>query len=350
MQTLKTIKRPFYRIVDYLLSSLYFRQSLWGSCRDLFTQNHPAAISGLKLEDMPERYCPKIAEEKLHPAPLFITARFRSGSTFLWQVFRMMGGVTAYYEPLNARKWFLAGNEAGGTDPSHLGITSYHDEYQGMQDLDTLFKQEWSNRHLYMDASNADGKLFRYIEALVTRAKHIPVLQFNLVDFRLPWLKANFPNARIMHLYRHPREQWMSVQRDGAPVPLDYKLTEFSDLKLFYTLQVARDLRRVFPFLELQEVGHPYALHYLLWRLSYTFGKHYSDLSIAYEDLVVNFVPTMDKVVSTFNLPRCDLATISRVNQGKLSQRWKTYAPESWYAEIEQECDRVLLAFFSDKG
>src|SRR5262245_10101110 len=38
--------------------------------------------------------------------PIFITARFRSGSTLIWNLFRHLSGVTAYYEPLNERKWF----------------------------------------------------------------------------------------------------------------------------------------------------------------------------------------------------------------------------------------------------
>jgi hypothetical protein len=31
--------------------------------------------------------------------PIFITARFRSGSTLLWNMFRRLRGYRAYYEP-----------------------------------------------------------------------------------------------------------------------------------------------------------------------------------------------------------------------------------------------------------
>src|SRR5262245_55459716 len=41
-----------------------------------------------------------------HRRPLFITGRFRSGSTLLWQLFRALPGVTCYYEPFNERRWF----------------------------------------------------------------------------------------------------------------------------------------------------------------------------------------------------------------------------------------------------
>src|SRR4029453_9208736 len=37
--------------------------------------------------------------------PVFITARFRSGSTLLWNLFRHLSGCTSYYEPLNERRW-----------------------------------------------------------------------------------------------------------------------------------------------------------------------------------------------------------------------------------------------------
>jgi hypothetical protein len=37
---------------------------------------------------------------------VFVTARFRTGSTLLWNIFRHVPGVTAYYEPLNERRWF----------------------------------------------------------------------------------------------------------------------------------------------------------------------------------------------------------------------------------------------------
>src|SRR5437763_16548303 len=39
-------------------------------------------------------------------SPIFITGRFRSGSTLLWNIFRHIPGCTAYYEPLNERMWF----------------------------------------------------------------------------------------------------------------------------------------------------------------------------------------------------------------------------------------------------
>jgi hypothetical protein len=38
------------------------------------------------------------------PAPVFVTGRFRSGSTLMWSLFRNVPGCTAFYEPLNERR------------------------------------------------------------------------------------------------------------------------------------------------------------------------------------------------------------------------------------------------------
>lgn len=43
---------------------------------------------------------------------IFLTGRFRSGSTLLWNVFRQLDGFTSDYEPFNERRWF--DRSAGG--------------------------------------------------------------------------------------------------------------------------------------------------------------------------------------------------------------------------------------------
>src|SRR5437868_4059285 len=45
-------------------------------------------------------------EDHASSDPIFITGRFRSGSTLLWNIFRHTPGCTSYYEPLNERRWF----------------------------------------------------------------------------------------------------------------------------------------------------------------------------------------------------------------------------------------------------
>lgn len=65
------------------------------------------------------------------PAPVFITARFRSGSTLLWNLFRHVPGCTAYYEPLNERRWFDPASRGDRVDKTHVGVEDYWREYKG---------------------------------------------------------------------------------------------------------------------------------------------------------------------------------------------------------------------------
>jgi len=337
------------KVIDRLLTSLTVREKLWLAARDLFTQASPANICKIPLAPLPEKYNrhePTISPEE-KKRPIFITARFRSGSTFLWQLFRAIPDTTSYYEPLNESRWFILNKDNHSIDQTHLGAVDYRAEYEGMHDLDALFSMDWHQRWLYMDERYYDPALYRYISELISRAKGQPVLQFNRMDFRLAWLKANFPDAVILHLYRNPREQWMSIIRKGSHITLDRKISSAyeENLDSFYTLSWTRDLRHVFPFLE--PVGqHPYALHYYLWRLSYSFGQHYADYSICYEVLISNFESESSALFDFLGWHEVNIESLTQLNRGKITYQSRNYAPESWYQEIESECDRNLDAFF----
>ena len=85
--------------------------------------------------------------------PIFITGRFRSGSTLLWNLMRHLPGCTAYYEPFNENAW------AAGplpVDPTHKHVTDYWREYAGVRPLAAQFRPEWATRNLFMDASSWD--------------------------------------------------------------------------------------------------------------------------------------------------------------------------------------------------
>src|SRR6267142_3164981 len=150
---------------------------------------------------------------------VFITGRFRSGSTLLWNIFRHTAGCTAFYEPLNERRWFDLQARGKHTDKTHQHVEDYWREYDGLGELASYYREDWIRCHLYMEAGAWDPALKRYIEILIERAPERAVLQFNRVDFRLAWLRAHFPSAKIIHLYRHPREQWLSIFRGGPVFP-----------------------------------------------------------------------------------------------------------------------------------
>lgn len=345
------IKYPFYKLVKYLLNSSYFRECIWFSSKDIFCQNDLSRIQRVTLCEVPDEYTGNSKESNLsfdRVAPIFITGRFRSGSTFLWNLFRHIKGMTAYYEPLNENRWFASASENFKIDSTHLGVDDYHKEYTDMEDLEQLFDYTWSFRYLYMDERSYDTNLYKFINSLIQRAPGRPVLQFNRVDFRLPWLKANFPDAKIIHLFRNPREQWMSMQVDGGSVPQNFDYSHSTSPSLFYLENWTNDLRRIFPFLEPKNAGHPYAIHYYIWRLSYSFGKSYADYSISYESLVSNLSEVLEDLFDNLNLHDIDIERLTILNRGNCNYRWPEYAPASWFKEIEIECDRVLKTFYSN--
>ncbi len=341
------VKPPFYKLVDYLLNTNFFRESVHRATRDLFNQQAPDLVNAFEMPAPPQDYRLGMNETvtlSSQPA-IFITARFRSGSTFLWHIFRQIDGITAFYEPLNENRWFLRSANERSIDPTHFAVEDYCREYCGMQDLDRLYQEAWCSKYLYMDAKSYDPKLFQFITELLNRAPNRPVLQFNRMDFRLAWLKAYFPNTKIIHLYRHPREQWLSILKcEAIDVPLNWSRSIQKELPLLYTYQWARDLRHVFPFLDPESAQHPYALHYYLWRLSYAFGRQYADYSVGYEQLVDTFDDVLRCLFDGLDIS-ADVEWLHKLNRGHRSLGYHDYAPESWYEDIENDCESVLKCF-----
>jgi hypothetical protein len=281
---------------------------------------------------------------------VFVTGRFRSGSTLLWNIFRQTSGVTAYYEPLNERRWFDRASRGSHTDVSHKNVADYWREYDGLSRLSALYDENWIRRRLYLSERCWMPDLESYIQSLLEAAEGVPVLQFNRVDFRLPWLRARFPNSKIIHLYRHPRDQWISTFRRFPVFPRAGTTSEFALFDEFYLLSWCQDLKHVFPFLDPAQASHPYELHYLLWRLSYQFGKTFAHHSLRFEDLIDNPLAEITELFSVLELDRSVDGQLLSVIDRPQRDKWRDYADESWFAEKEARCERVIAQFFQSAG
>jgi hypothetical protein len=276
---------------------------------------------------------------------VFISGRFRSGSTLVWNLFRQIDRCTAYYEPFNERMWFSNENRGKYVDQTHVGVEDYWSEYDGMFSLSELYDENWIRQDLYMDSKSWNLPMLNYIERLIERADGIPVLQFNRLDFRLDWIKHNFPNAKILHLFRHPRDQWCSFL-------IDKKLMNSADVEVtykdaFYLDAWCDDLKTFFPFLDREDTAHPYRRFYFLWKLSYLFGRKSADYSFSYETLVSSPEKQLDKIFAVLNW-EVDAAKYTSIFQPPVLDKWKSYANDEWFLLHENYCENILTKFFNN--
>lgn len=274
---------------------------------------------------------------------VFVTSRFRSGSTLLWNVFRNIDKTTSYYEPFNERRWFDKEARGQFVDNTHLGVSDYWAEYDGLEVLGESYNENWIRDHLFMDKFSHDPGMKCYIDHLVNAADGRPVLQFNRIDFRLAWLKHHYPNAKIVHLYREPRDQWLSFLTDKLKMSSDRVANTYVDA--FYLDTWCHNLKSIFPFLSPKESQHPYQRFYYLWKLSYLFGQRDSDISIGFEALCTNPEQQLGKMFDVLDWQCVDIKKASSVIERVPFGKWKDYAEESWFSDIEADCEQNLDRF-----
>ena len=273
--------------------------------------------------------------------PILVTGRFRSGSTLFWNIFRHVPGCTSFYEPLNERRWFDPSARGGRVDQTHLGVSDYWREYDGLAHLGEWYDERWIRRQLYMDETSWEPALRSYIQALIDAAPQTAVLQFNRVDFRLPWLRRNFPTARLIHVFRHPRDQWCSSLVDVKRFARTGTIEEFAAHDHFYLLTWATDLSYVFPVLDPRRAEHPYDLFYLIWRLSYIFGRTHCDASFCFETICDTPEKELQRLMQASGIEDYDIAALKALVVPQ-KPRWQEYADQGWFAAREARCESLL--------
>ena len=280
---------------------------------------------------------------------IFVSGWFRTGSTLVWNLFRDLPGVTSYYEPFNERRWFRRDMRGERVDNTHMGVNDYWQEYEGLTHLDRYFRDDWYYKNLYMDAHSWAPAMRAYIDELIRSGEPCAVLQFNRLCFRLAWVRQNFPGARILHLYRDPRDQWLSFIKSKARCAPDASFATLGTQDFFYLRKWGRDLVNVYPLLDEDALSHPYELFYLIWRLSFTQGERYATHSISIESICEDPQASISGLFRDLSIDTAHLPSAVGKVAGPVASKWQDYAADDWFSTTESHCESLLDDYYRSR-
>ena len=246
-----------------------------------------------------------------HTFAIFISGRFRSGSSFMWQLFDRMPEYCAWYEPLHPQLLTAIEHTSPRTD--HVGVEDYWSAYRDHPAFRDTYQSTFATEDLYLEADDEAPQLEAYINHLIElSAAQIPVLQFNRMDLRLPWLKARFPQAVVIHTDRNPLQLYHSQRRHIA-AELRHDPNHWDAYEL---VPWSYSLSDVFPFLLANDQPHAFYRCYLLHRLSSLIAARHADLTIHLDQHVFEsqeFVGRLASVVPLNSEQQAQLKAMAHV-------------------------------------
>src|SRR5712692_7843372 len=230
---------------------------------------------------------------------VFISGDFCSGSTLLFTLFRETDEYYCLYEPLHSLLreyliWPLRVYE------HHFFVDDYFSEYRGFDKIGSLFNSRWADHRLFMSAGDEGDDLYRYLCYIIGTSfgrRSKVLLKFNRMTFRLEWLRAKFPEAKIVHIFRDKKAEWNSivkrVQQHLGREDVGQADVNFNGFSL---ASWCEDLKTRFPELDAANSRTGYDRFCKLWELSLAAHRRHADISIDYSELTDNFETTCKRL------------------------------------------------------
>jgi hypothetical protein len=246
-----------------------------------------------------------------------VSGDFCSGSTLMFTLFRKTGQYHCLYEPLHEdlREFLFYGLRAEDRS-HHFFVDQYYREFKGLRGASALFDRRWGVSGLHVPADEEAEGLYRYfayiIGASFGRCPRV-MLKENRITFRLGWFRAKFPHARVVHIYRNKESQWRSlVRRVQADQQREDVGQDSVHFKGFGVAGWCEDLKARYPELDASQSRTGFERFAKLWERSYDENRRHAHVSIAYEDLIEDFMPTASRLFAAVGVPEVDVAALSR--------------------------------------
>jgi hypothetical protein len=248
---------------------------------------------------------------------VFVTGDFCSGSTLVSTLFRKSGQYYCLYEPLHERlPEFLIWRPDPRPHDHHFFAADNYGEMAEFDRITDLHSRKWGSSNFYLPPDAEDDELYRYMMYVIgTSFGRRPRVMFkeNRIAFRLGWIRAKFPSAKIVHIFRDAESQWNSnVRRVQEFLRKDDVGQTSTAYNGFNVATYCEDLKSTFPELDAGNFRSGYQRFHRLWELSYVENQKYSDISVDYRDLTRDFVPTWARVWANIGASPIDFTVLKQ--------------------------------------
>lgn len=286
---------------------------------------------------------------------IFVSAFFRSGSTYFYSLFKSVENISLFYEPLNTSnilyelkqsissskhlKWVLGHSFSG----------AYFEEYKEFKQehLKVLLLEKFDlARYMNLECpTTTQVSLKFWIDYILQNATFKScVLQFNRALFMLGWLRENYPNALIVSLERNPRDIYASM----------LSLDKRQGRRYFHNLShlnnpwpIDKYLVHIINALNLPLNPYEFNLYekiYFLNRISNFFAATFSDRVFKYTEVIHDPISIINSLLDLLSSEeQIDIDTSQLIPPKKdRVDTWQEFASDEWFLGYEEKCDNIL--------